>query len=210
MTHAFLLTGKPNKWAHYFDIYHRHFERFRNTEMTIIEIGVFGGGSLTMWKAYFGEQSQVVGIDIKPECKQHEADGIEVFIGNQADPDLIDAVFKKHPKIDIVLDDGSHRMEHQIASFNLMYHRLQPHGIYMVEDTHTSYKSKYGGGLNKDGTFIETVKPMIDLLHANFSDEIPATQFAKTTESISFYDSIVVFERKPQEKRFPIKRTYRT
>jgi len=56
-----------HKWIHYFDIYERHFSRFRNAAPVILEIGVFGGGSLAMWKEYFGPSAQVLGLDINPE-----------------------------------------------------------------------------------------------------------------------------------------------
>jgi hypothetical protein len=38
-----------HKWMHYFEIYDRHFSRFRNKDVHIVEIGVFQGGSLQMW-----------------------------------------------------------------------------------------------------------------------------------------------------------------
>ena len=57
------------KWIHYFDIYERHFRRFKDTQPAILEIGVFGGGSLSMWQDYFGKKSQIVGIDIDTDVK---------------------------------------------------------------------------------------------------------------------------------------------
>jgi hypothetical protein len=36
------------KWRHYFDVYDRHFSKFRGQEVNIVEIGVFSGGSLEM------------------------------------------------------------------------------------------------------------------------------------------------------------------
>ena len=45
-----------HKWEHYFEIYDRHFNSFRNKEIVILEIGIFQGGSLQMWKNYFGSK----------------------------------------------------------------------------------------------------------------------------------------------------------
>jgi hypothetical protein len=53
------------KWRHYFEIYDRHFEKFRNKEVNILEIGIYSGGSLGMWKAYFGPRCRVYGVDIE-------------------------------------------------------------------------------------------------------------------------------------------------
>jgi len=203
--HKYFLNNahkRLHKWVHYFDIYERHFSRFRNKKMVIIEIGVFGGGSLSMWKDFFGTECQVIGIDIDPQCMSHEADGIEIFIGSQDDPALIDQIFKKYPKVDIVLDDGSHMMNHMISSFQLMYERLQPNGIYMVEDTHTCYWPEYGGGVKQEGSFMEFVKDKQDELNAFHTREVlPISTFTQSTDCIACYDSVVVFERRPQGKR---------
>ncbi len=190
------------KWVHYFDIYERHLDRFRGTSPVMIEIGVMGGGSLAMWKEYFGLGSRIVGVDINPECKVHQADGIDIFIGSQDDPDTIDAIFLKYPKIDIVLDDGSHIMQHMISSFELMYDRIHSNGVYIVEDTHTCYWDEYGGGLGREGSFMEFAKQKLDEINAVFTrGALPVTEFTCSTDYISFYDSVVVFERRRQGHR---------
>jgi hypothetical protein len=59
-----------NKWNHYFEIYDRHFARFRGKPIKLVEFGVSQGGSLKMWKDYFGSQVRLIGVDINPLCKQ--------------------------------------------------------------------------------------------------------------------------------------------
>ena len=200
----FLNNGhKPlHKWLHYFDVYEHHFERFRHRPVTMIEIGVASGGSLAMWRDYFGPQSRIIGIDVNPACKVNEADGIEIHIGSQDDTDLLDRILALHPVIDIVLDDGSHMMRHQIATFQHLYPRISPRGVYMVEDLHTSYWDDYEGGLRRPGTFIEFSKDLLDSLNAvHTRGSAPITDFTTSTFSISAYDSIIAFERRPQGKR---------
>jgi hypothetical protein len=203
--HRYFLNNanKPlHKWLHYFDIYERHFERFRGKSPVMLEIGVFGGGSLAMWKAYVGPGARIVGIDINPACKQHEAEGIEIFIGSQDDPATIAAVLEAYPQIDVVLDDGSHIMQHMIASFGMLYDRVAPNGVYAVEDTHTCYWPNYNGGVGRDGSFMEFVKTKLDEINAAHSlGEIPISSFTRGTDSIACYDSVVVFERRPQGRR---------
>ena len=202
----FLANGRRtiHKWGHYFDIYERHFERFRGQSPTMLEIGVAGGGSLQMWKAYFGAGARIIGVDIRPECKQLEGEGIEVFVGSQDDPALFDAIFAKYPKIDIVLDDGSHKMPHVMASFQLLYHRISRDGVYMVEDLHTAYWDEFDGGYRREGTFIEHAKTLIDAINAAHirDDAVPISDFTVSTQSISIYDSIIAFEKRPQGRRF--------
>lgn len=191
-----------HKWMHYFDIYERHLERFRGQSPVMLEIGVFGGGSLHMWKEYFGEGCKIIGVDINPECEQHKATDIDIYIGSQDDPQLIETILQDYPHIDIVLDDGSHVMRHMVASFELLYERISPNGVYMVEDTHTCYWPEYEGGLNQPGSFIEFAKQRIDDINAVHSrGALPVSNFTRSTDSISFYDSVIAFEKRRQAQR---------
>ena len=63
-----------HKWTHYFDIYHNHLSRFIGREISIVEIGVQSGGSLRMWRHYFGPNCRIFGIDVDPNCKAFEND----------------------------------------------------------------------------------------------------------------------------------------
>jgi cephalosporin hydroxylase len=74
-----------HKWMHYFDIYDRHFSPYRHKKVTIVEFGVYHGGSLQMWKHYFGRRARIIGIDINPECKKLEEKQVEIYIGDQED-----------------------------------------------------------------------------------------------------------------------------
>ena len=69
-----------HKFPHYFQVYERHFSRFRNKEVVIVEIGVSHGGSLQMWKDYFGGKAKIFGIDVDPRCKDFEEENIKIFI----------------------------------------------------------------------------------------------------------------------------------
>lgn len=190
-------SGRPiHKWKHYFPVYESHFGRYVNRPMKFLEIGCWLGGSLQMWKRYFGPHAMIVGIDINPECAAFEEDQIAVRIGDQADPDFLKAVVDEFGAFDAVLDDGSHVMEHIATSFAFLYPRTAEDGIYMVEDLHTAYMENFGGGLRRPDTFIEFCKDMIDELNGYWcGPEAPPTEFTRTTQSMHFYDSIVAFER---------------
>ncbi|MDE2580636.1 MAG: class I SAM-dependent methyltransferase [Rhodospirillales bacterium] len=185
-----------DKWTHYFPVYERHFGRYVNRPLLFIEIGCGEGGSLQMWKRYFGPGAQIVGLDIRPECAALEERQIAVRIGDQADPAFLDRVLAEFGTPDIVLDDGSHVMSAVTASFRHLYPRTDRNGIYAVEDMHTAYWPQYGGGLRRQGTFIELAKGLIDELNAEFwRGAAPPSDFSRTTLSMHFYDSQVIFER---------------
>lgn len=94
-----------HKWMHYFEIYDRHFASFRGTDVHILEFGVSQGGSLDMWKHYFGPRCRIYGVDINPHCKALEDEDVTIFIGDQEDRDFLRSLTAKIPRIDILIDD---------------------------------------------------------------------------------------------------------
>ena len=61
-------TGRQiDKWRHYFPIYEKHFEYYRGKRPRVLEIGIDHGGSLQLWKRYFGPGAHIIGVDIRPE-----------------------------------------------------------------------------------------------------------------------------------------------
>ena len=206
-----------HKWLHYFDIYEENFSKFKKKKITILEIGIAKGGSLRMWKNYFSSDSTIVGIDINSECKKFEKDNIKTYIGNQTDVNFLGSVIKDIGKPDIIIDDGGHTSSQQIISFNYLFGHLNDKGIYLVEDTHASYHSDFQD--RQDGfTFMDYVKSLPDKLNLwyqyndyriykkEIKEKINMPYFTKNTYKISFYNSIVVFEKRNIETPLSIKK----
>lgn len=190
-------SGRPiHKWKHYFPIYENHLKPFVNKSVLLIEIGVGRGGSLQMWKKFLGPSAMIIGIDVNPICKNFEEDQIFIRIGSQEDTSFLKRIIEEFGSPDIVIDDGSHIMEHIETSFDFLYPEVSKNGIYIVEDLHTAYWPEYNGGLNKKTTFIEKSKRLIDQINADHTKgKIEQSLFSQTTTSISFYDSVVVFQK---------------
>ena len=187
---------RMHKWVHYFPIYERHFSWYCNKSLTFLEIGVARGGSLPMWQRYFGPLAKIVGIDIDEKCKEHEAPGVFVRIGDQADSGFLQRLIDEFGVPDVVLDDGSHRMDLTAATFRFLYPLMPKNAVYMVEDMHTAYWEEFGGGLSKADTFINMAKGFIDQLNADHSrGQVTPDFITRQTFGISFYDSIVVLEK---------------
>ncbi|MEL7026530.1 MAG: class I SAM-dependent methyltransferase [Pseudomonadota bacterium] len=203
--HRYFLNNRGkrlHKWVHYFDIYERHFERFRDRPIQMLEIGVSGGGSLEMWSAYFHPNSKIVGIDIDRACAQHAHGNISVHIGSQDDPEFLSEIVSTYGAFDIVLDDGSHVNSHVIKTLECLLPHVVADGVYLVEDMHASYWERFGGGLRQPDTFIEYAKDKIDELNSqHIGGDLPPTDITRSVDSISFYDSVVVFEKRPQGRR---------
>lgn len=192
-------TGRLiHKWQHYFDVYERHFARFRGTDVTVVEFGVYQGGSLQMWKHYFGPLARIYGIDINEACAVAAEDQIEIIIGDQEDREFLRSLVDRIPPIDILIDDGGHQMGQQIATFEELFPHVQPNGVYLCEDLHTSYWEEYGGGHRRPGTFIEYSKDFIDSINAWLAeqpDTLAVTDFTRSVTSLHYYDSILVVEK---------------
>ncbi len=191
-----------HKWQHYFDVYEKHFNKYREKEVVLLEVGVSHGGSLQMWKNYFGNKAKIYGIDIDPKCKEFEEENIKILIGSQSDKNFLKRVKELIPKVDILIDDGGHTMNQQIVTFEELFPHVLNNGIYLCEDVHTSYKLKFGGGYKRRGTFIEFSKNILDQLNAYHSEQrkFKFTEYAESLYGVYFYDGIVVFEKKPKQK----------
>lgn len=145
-----LLPLYGSKWnPHLFgQHYQEHFAPLKNKKLNILEIGVggyedpdSGGDSLRMWKQYF-PNSMIYGMDIVDKSALEE-DRIKIFQGSQDDEAFLKKVVAEVGKFDIIIDDGSHRNDHVIKTFKILFPQLNNGGIYVVEDTHTSYIPSY-------------------------------------------------------------------
>jgi hypothetical protein len=184
------------KWLHYFPIYERHFGPWRGRTLTFFEIGVAKGGSLEMWRDYFGPFARIVGVDIDPKCAKLAGDDFAVRIGDQSDPAFLKSLVDEFGPPDIVLDDGSHQMAHVRATFDFLYPKLDKNGVYLVEDMHAAYWPEFGGGLDAPQSFVNHAKTLVDSLNAEHArGAVTPDAFTRETLSIAFYDSVVVFEK---------------
>src|SRR5690242_15471781 len=96
------------KWHHYLAIYDRHLSRYRGQPVRLLEIGIGHGGSLQLWRDYFGPQAVIHALDIRPVCAELANDGFDVHIGNQTDRGLLNRIVAEMKGVDVVIDDGSH------------------------------------------------------------------------------------------------------
>ena len=155
---------KGHKWLHYFPIYDQELMSLRGKSVRILEIGVYLGASLKLWKKFFGAQARIVGIDINPECAQYAEPEhqIHVEIGSQADREFLRGIIDRHGPFDLIMDDGSHVVSHQLTSFNSLFlEGLREGGKYLIEDLEGNY---WDHGLrDRDFTTVDLMKVLMDL-----------------------------------------------
>jgi SAM-dependent methyltransferase len=192
-----------DKWAHYFPIYTRHLEQFRNRPVRVLEIGVYRGGGLEMLSAYLGPQAKLVGLDIDQDAVRAVRGRYPVVLGDQSDPAVLRKLNEEHGPFDVIIDDGGHTMEQQIATIETLFPLLNDGGVFVVEDTHTSYWEAFGGGLHAPESFVEWTKPRVDDLHSRHHVGIERSSiWATDLDGMHWYDSVVVLDKKHRFRPF--------
>ena len=198
-----------HKWTHYFPIYEAIFGPIRNEPLRILEIGIWRGASLKLWRQYFSNpKTIIVGVDVLPQCRQLDAPsaGIHIRIGSQADPEFLRKIVEEFGPFDLIMDDGSHNSSHIITSFNHLYaDGLKDNGIYFVEDLHANYWHPWR---DSKKSFLDVCKELMEEMHAHyrvstpedFMTEPPSTRVISSLEvprittmirEIRIFDSIV-------------------
>jgi len=198
-------NGRPMvKMAHFIGIYEDLLSPYKEAHsrssnpLRLLEIGVSKGGSLEIWKKYFGETALIYGIDIDERCREISIPGVEIRIGSQVDQAFLSSVLKELGDPQIIIDDGSHHADHLSLTLEMLWPHLQDGGVYIIEDTHTSYWKEYGGGYLKNQTIVEFVKDAIDTIHQLYTrKKMPVrTEFLRDSlASITFFDSIIVLRK---------------
>lgn len=179
------------KHSTYFDIYDQIFSKYIGKKITFVEVGILDGGSLFMWRDFFGPNARIIGIEFNPDGKKWEKFGFEIFIGDQSDKNFWNKTLSKIGHVDILLDDGGHTFEQQIVTVEESINSINDGGMIVVEDTHTSYMKDYGGPSNF--SFINYAKKKIDKCNYRFSLFNKTKNYDKSIFSISFFESFVIF-----------------
>ena len=178
------------KVTSYFDVYDKLFKQFCGKPITFVEIGVLNGGSLYMWREFFGDKARIIGIDLNPQAKKWEEEGFEIYIGNQEDPDFWNDFKFKVKSIDVLLDDGGHTYIQQVITAESVLDIIEDGGMIVIEDTHTSYGDGFGV---KQFNFMNYTKLWIDKINSRFS-EFGKIQTDRRVWSVEIFESIVAFK----------------
>lgn len=208
-------SGKvSDKWELYLKVYDRLLAPLEHQKVSLLEIGVQNGGSLESWAAYFKNAEKIVGCDIDPLCSKltYQDPRISVVVGDANSAPVLEKVRGICPAFDVIIDDGSHFSNDIINSFNLYFPLVKPGGIYIAEDTHTLYDSRYGGGLKRKGTATAFFKLFADLVNREHWQEeaeieellggygtTPLTDAVMQgwVESVEFRNSLIIIRKEP-------------
>jgi hypothetical protein len=212
-------TDKGPVVHNYTPIYNSYFKNIRSECIKFLEIGFFRGASARMWESYFAQAElhfidvrnhkfKEYGKDLSKRCQFHQV--------NQENEAQLQAFVKKTGgDFDIIIDDGGHTMKQQLVSFAALFPAVKSGGLYVLEDSHTSYLREFGGhGTHaapsaKAGSAIDFFKNRIDDVNYIAAstrkasrDNCPKelwnklTEYQKEIESLHFYSGLVfIFKR---------------
>lgn len=120
----------------YIPVYEDLFAPYRDRPLSLLEIGVWYGESLKLWRAYFPDAS-IYGVDNSLERLPKDFPADIVILAGDATRQETFSRFDDG-SLDIVIDDASHRIDDQIASLALLWPKLKDGGLYCIEDIQTA------------------------------------------------------------------------
>jgi predicted O-methyltransferase YrrM len=122
-------SDKPVQYAPFYDLL---LLSRKESVRSVFEIGIFKGGSLRMWRDYFSN-AEVYGMDINPDAIFSE-ERIDTVCGDQASPAVIRKAAERWGPFDLIIEDGSHKPDHQVMNAEMLMPYLNPGGLYIIED----------------------------------------------------------------------------
>lgn len=189
-------TDKCSLDHNYLKKYELFLERYRTKQIRLLELGVFMGSSLQMWKEYY-PQGEIYGVDIMDFCKQFDGERIHVLQRDLSKPDEVAALREIHP--DIIVDDASHVTSHQILALFTLFDCLPSGGIYIIEDMETSLNiNLFPGYVDTELTAYEVCSRIAEIvarkspvMEGSYSEEI--NRIGMMTEMVSIMKGSCIF-----------------
>lgn len=206
-------TDKSSAWHNYTRVYSKYFDALKDIPIRMLEIGIYKGDSVKFWERYF-PNAELHFIDITSKYIQYQSNRSAYHFLDQTDTAALQQLGESFGKFDIIIDDGGHTMEQQIASFKALFPYVNSGGMYVIEDLHTSYWREYGGNGTRSSpkagseTTIGLLKSLIDdvnYIGASTQCADPAkasaalknlNEYKRHIESMHFYDSLCIIIRR--------------
>lgn len=182
-------TDKNYKCHNYTPYYSLFFEPIRNKTLNVMEIGIYHGDSLRLWKEYF-PHAIIYGVDII-DCSEHKEERIKTFVFDQSQAFSLTALKVRLPSMDIIIDDASHQSADQILSFESLWPFLNSGGFYVCEDLLCSYFYQWAPG----DKMTNRIKQMVD--EVNMGGKVDQNQLCsnKGKERNKYFHLLNQFER---------------
>jgi hypothetical protein len=180
------------KYDTYFPVYEALLAPYVGKKVTLVEVGIFNGGSLFMWREFLGPDARIIGIDLNPDAKVWEAHGFEIHIGDQSDENFWIEFFRKIGPVDLLIDDGGHTNLQQVVTTHHAIQNINDGGLLIVEDVHTNYFREFGNPYRF--SFLNFAFRIVDGINSRaYALRSQYERYSSRVYSVSFFESIVAF-----------------
>ena len=130
--------GNSNIDLHnYIDTYENLFSPLKYDKFNLLEIGIYNGGSIKLWRDYF-INANIFGTDIEYSQLAKETlknENVTILLGDSTDENS--TILKNNltdEQFDIIIDDGNHSFEYQYKTLHNFFPKLKKGGMYIIED----------------------------------------------------------------------------
>jgi hypothetical protein len=178
-----------DKGPSYTRVYYELLMNARSEPLRLLEIGVYNGGSLHMWREFL-PNAALFAIDIDERCLAIEREIANTMVrlvdqGNRAQ--LRRFIDETGGEFDVVIDDGGHTMAQQVTAFEELFPHVVTGGAYVIEDLGTAYWEEYGGrDIGREGTSVALVKQLVDSVHIHdLTHPVPGYHSAASPEKLA-------------------------
>lgn len=181
------------KYDSYFPVYEALLQKYVGKKITIVEVGIFNGGSLFMWREFFGPEARIIGVDLNPDARVWEKHGFEIYIGDQSSENFWQDLFLRIGKVDVLIDDGGHTNRQQIVTSHYAIENINDGGVLIVEDVHTNYFREFGNPFRY--SFLNFAHRIIDGINSRaYAMRRVNEKYSSRVFSLSFFESMVAFQ----------------
>jgi hypothetical protein len=132
------------------NFYEDLFESIKNNPIKMMEIGVYNGGSIKLWKDYFHNESEIYASDISYFS---HLDGTYSIIGDMYSDEQVSKFSNDY--FDLIIDDGPHSFESFVLVMQKYFSKIKKDGVLIIEDVINSawvkplYELSYSLGYSK-------------------------------------------------------------
>ncbi len=182
-------------------MYDRIFPPYKDQPIKLLEIGVNHGGSAAVWEAYF-PNATLFGIDILSKEEMRLRSEVELLrtqvdVVDQSDAVALKAYAEEYGPFDIIIDDGSHYVSHQILSFETLWEHLNIGGTYVIEDTDSSLAGRFKSDkyIDSSPTCMEYFHTLVDTACMYKGKVSSQPLLHRTIHSITFKYSMIVINK---------------
>ncbi|HKP48229.1 MAG TPA: hypothetical protein VJT50_16630 [Pyrinomonadaceae bacterium] len=178
--------------AHYLQRYEEYFLPLLDKDIKLLELGIYHGGSLLLWRDYF-RKGIIVGLDLQLVQLDDSSGRIHVYQGRQQDTELLDRIAEENAPegFDVIIDDCSHIGElTRISFWHLFDYHLKPGGLYVIEDWSTGYWRQFFDGVSYN------YRPNLRFRRFAFKLRSGISLFQKKADRVPFLSGLVEYGKR--------------